>query len=79
VRATWIWEQEDSVLETKCGAILSVLLHDVTGFGSTDLIVGDSEGVVAIFEKRQMLSKRQLGSAIRCLEVFRDAGMCNNA
>ncbi|CAG8512618.1 9059_t:CDS:2 [Paraglomus occultum] len=65
--------KEDVVIETKGGSIQSMLLFDVTRFGSTDLIVGDSHGTVTIFEKKQMLSKRNLGAAVRCLEIFQDA------
>lgn len=62
------------MLETKGGPVQSILLHDVTGFGALDLVVGDSNGTVTIFSRQQMLSKRSVGAAVGQLEIFRNAG-----
>jgi len=62
-----------ATLDTKGGPIQSILLHDVTGFGDTDLITGDSNGTVTIFSRQQILSKTQVGAPVRCLDVFHDA------
>lgn len=40
-----------------------------------DLIVGDSDGTVTLFSRRQMLSKRAVGAAITHLEMYEDLGM----
>ncbi|KAI9282022.1 hypothetical protein BC943DRAFT_281880, partial [Umbelopsis sp. AD052] len=45
----------------------------VTGFNAMDLIVGDSDGTVTVFSRRQMLSKRIIGAAITHLEMYEDA------
>ncbi|CAO3662858.1 unnamed protein product [Umbelopsis ramanniana] len=37
-----------------------------------DLIVGDSDGTVTVFSRRQMLSKRIIGAAITHLEMYED-------
>ncbi|KAG2183047.1 hypothetical protein INT44_006028, partial [Umbelopsis vinacea] len=66
-------EKEDTVLDTKSGSIQSIVLYDVTGFNAMDLIVGDSDGTVTVFSRRQMLSKRIIGAAITHLEMYEDA------
>jgi hypothetical protein len=61
-------------LETKGGSIQALNLHDLTGFGTLDLAVGDSDGVVTLFTRQQILSKRDLGSPIRQLCIYSDLG-----
>lgn len=60
------------MLDTKSGSIQSIVLYDVTGFNAVDLIVGDSDGTVTLFSRRQMLSKRLIGAAITHLEMYED-------
>ncbi|KAI8997485.1 hypothetical protein BDB01DRAFT_752506 [Pilobolus umbonatus] len=62
----------ECLLETKGGSIQSIKLHDLTGFGTLDLAVGDCDGVVTLFSRQQILSKRELGSTISHLVVFSD-------
>lgn len=62
----------ECLLETKGGSIQSIRLHDLTGFGTLDLAVGDCDGLVTLFSRQQILSKRNLGSAISHLVVFTD-------
>jgi hypothetical protein len=53
-------------------------LHNVTKFGSTDLIVGDSKGTLTIFSNEQILNRRILShGSITSLTVDEDFGMCN--
>lgn len=53
------------------------MLHDLTGFGALDLAVGDCDGIVTLFSRQQILSKRDLGSAITDLNIHSDlAGGC---
>ncbi|KAG2212172.1 hypothetical protein INT46_006007 [Mucor plumbeus] len=67
----------EGLLETKGGSIQSILLHDLTGFGALDLAVGDCDGIVTLFSRQQILSKRDLGSAITDLSIHSDlAGGC---
>ncbi|OAD08284.1 hypothetical protein MUCCIDRAFT_105242 [Mucor lusitanicus CBS 277.49] len=67
----------EGLLETKGGSIQSILLHDLTGFGALDLAVGDCDGIVTLFSRQQILSKRDLGSAITDLNIHSDlAGGC---
>ncbi|GAN05885.1 conserved hypothetical protein [Mucor ambiguus] len=67
----------EGLLETKGGSIQSILLHDLTGFGALDLAVGDCDGTVTLFSRQQILSKRDLGSAITDLNIHSDlAGGC---
>lgn len=67
----------EGLLETKGGSIQSILLHDLTGFGALDLAVGDCDGIVTLFSRQQILSKRDLGSAITDLNIYSDlAGGC---
>ncbi|CAO3646207.1 unnamed protein product [Mucor fragilis] len=67
----------EGLLETKGGSIQSILLHDLTGFGALDLAVGDCDGIVTLFSRQQILSKRDLGSAITELNIHSDlAGGC---
>jgi len=44
-------QEEEFHLETKGGSIQTMLLKDVTHFGSIDLIIGDVDGVVTLFFK----------------------------
>ncbi|KAI8882566.1 hypothetical protein K501DRAFT_323911 [Backusella circina FSU 941] len=62
----------EGLLETKGGSIQALHLHDLTGFGTLDLAVGDSDGVVTLFTRQQILSKRDLGSPIRQLCIYSD-------
>ncbi|KAK3715064.1 hypothetical protein QZH41_012133, partial [Actinostola sp. cb2023] len=56
---TWNFE-EISKLESKGGPVQCLHLHNVTKFGSTDLIVGDSKGTLTIFSNEQILNRRIL-------------------
>lgn len=64
----------EGLLETKGGSIQSIKLHDLTGFGALDLAVGDCDGVVTLFSRQQILSKRNLGSAITDITIHSDLG-----
>ncbi|KAI8075349.1 uncharacterized protein B0P05DRAFT_149974 [Gilbertella persicaria] len=67
----------EGLLETKGGSIQSIQLHDLTGFGALDLAVGDCDGIVTLFSRQQILSKRDLGSAITDITIHHDlAGGC---
>ncbi|CAB4027394.1 uncharacterized protein LOC110231309, partial [Paramuricea clavata] len=44
-------------LETKGGPVQTLCLHDVTKFGSVDLIVADSKGTLTFFGNKQILYK----------------------
>ncbi|XP_046848446.1 uncharacterized protein LOC124442003 isoform X2 [Xenia sp. Carnegie-2017] len=44
-------------LETKGGPIQALCLHDITKFGSVDLIVADSRGTLTFFGNKQILNK----------------------
>ncbi|CAG8662254.1 3242_t:CDS:2, partial [Ambispora leptoticha] len=65
--------KEGIMMETKSGPIQSIILCDITGFGIPDIIVGDSYGSVMIFEKQQLVVKRELGAAVKHMTMFRDA------
>ncbi|CEG83168.1 hypothetical protein RMATCC62417_17137 [Rhizopus microsporus] len=62
----------ECLLETKGGSIQAIKLHDLTGFGELDLAVGDCDGVVTLFSRQKILSKRELGSAITDIVVYND-------
>lgn len=62
------------MLETKGGSIQSIKLYDLTGFGALDLAVGDCDGVVTLFSRQQILSKRDLGSAVTDITIHSDLG-----
>jgi hypothetical protein len=64
----------EGLLETKGGSIQSIQLHDLTGFGALDLAVGDCDGLVTLFSRQQILSKRDLGSAITDISIHCDLG-----
>ncbi|KAI8376914.1 hypothetical protein BD560DRAFT_391126 [Blakeslea trispora] len=67
----------EGLLETKGGSIQSIQLHDLTGFGALDLAVGDCDGIVTLFSRQQILSKRDLGSAITDITIHHDlTGSC---
>ncbi|CAG8452242.1 7243_t:CDS:2 [Ambispora gerdemannii] len=66
-------DKEGIMMETKSGPIQSIVLCDITGFGIPDIIVGDSYGSVMIFEKQQLVVKRELGAAVKHMTMFRDA------
>lgn len=51
-------------------------MHDLTGFGALDLAVGDCDGVVTLFSRQQILSKRDLGSGITDIAIHSDQGKC---
>ena len=62
-------------METKSGPVCHMFLHDVTKFGSTDLIVGDSRGTVTIIGNEQILNRRHLSEGcISSLTIDRDLG-----
>ncbi|KAI7870382.1 hypothetical protein BDF14DRAFT_1715398, partial [Spinellus fusiger] len=46
----------------------------LTGYGSLDLVVGDSDGVITLFSRQQILSKRALGAAVMQIEIYEDLG-----
>ena len=61
-------------LETKGGPVQSLVLDDVTKFGSIDLISGDSKGTVTIFCNGQILNRQSVsGYSINCLQVDKNA------
>ncbi|CAH1263295.1 uncharacterized protein [Branchiostoma lanceolatum] len=63
-----------SALETKGGPIQQLALHNVTRFGSVDLVAADSQGTVTIFCNEQILARCSLGEhSISCLDVEEDA------
>ncbi|GAA5810369.1 hypothetical protein MFLAVUS_003790 [Mucor flavus] len=62
----------EGLLETKGGSIQSIKLYDLTGFGALDLAVGDCDGVVTLFSRQQILSKRDLGSAVTDITIHSD-------
>lgn len=62
----------EGLLETKGGSIQAIHLHDLTGFGALDLAVGDCDGVVTLFSRQQILSKRDLGSGITDITIHSD-------
>ncbi|XP_077864162.1 uncharacterized protein LOC100373710 [Saccoglossus kowalevskii] len=63
-----------SILETKGGPIQSILLHDVTKFGSTDLLVGHSGGMVTVFCNEQIFSRCSITeNSVDNLEIDHDA------
>lgn len=66
----------EGLLETKGGSIQAIHLHDLTGFGALDLAVGDCDGVVTLFSRQQILSKRDLGSGITDITIHSDQGKC---
>lgn len=50
----------------------------MTGFGALDLAVGDCDGVVTLFSRQQILSKRDLGSAVTDITIHSDLGNLNH-
>ncbi|XP_072023306.1 uncharacterized protein [Amphiura filiformis] len=61
-------------LETKGGPLQSLVLDDVTKFGSTDVISGDSRGTVTIFCNGQILNRQSVsGYSVNCLQVDKNA------
>ncbi|ORY04807.1 hypothetical protein K493DRAFT_311200 [Basidiobolus meristosporus CBS 931.73] len=65
--------KKDVVLDTKADAIQTLLLHDVTRLGGSELLAGDSQGTIITFCREQILSKQSFGSSVKCLEVYFDA------
>lgn len=62
-------------LESKGGPIQSLTLHDVTKFGSIDVISGDSRGTMTILSNGQILDRRHLSDhSINSLQVDEDLG-----
>ncbi|XP_013381513.1 uncharacterized protein LOC106152470 [Lingula anatina] len=60
-------------LETKGGPIQALAVHDVTRFGATDLVVGDSRGSVTIFCQEQILSRSHVSDhSIDCMQIQQD-------
>ncbi|KAI9263751.1 hypothetical protein BY458DRAFT_514236 [Sporodiniella umbellata] len=62
----------ECLLETKGGSIQAIKLHDLTGYGALDLVVGDCDGVVTLFSRQKILSKREVGSAITDIVIDKD-------
>ncbi|XP_070577115.1 uncharacterized protein [Ptychodera flava] len=61
-------------LETKGGPIQSLLLHDITKFGSIDLLVGHSGGVITIFCNEQIVNRCSFSEqSVDELQVDHDA------
>ena len=53
----------------------AVCLCDVTKFGSTDMIVGDSVGNLTIFANEQILNRRTLSEGcITAISIDQDLG-----
>ncbi|KAK9768665.1 hypothetical protein K7432_000500 [Basidiobolus ranarum] len=65
--------KKDVILDTKADAIQTLLLHDVTRLGGSELLAGDSQGTIITFCREQILSKQSFGSSVKCLEVYFDA------
>ena len=64
-----------SQLETKSGPVQAVCLCDVTKFGSTDMMVGDSKGNLTIFGNEQILNRRTLSEGcITAITIDQDLG-----
>ncbi|RUS80355.1 hypothetical protein EGW08_011894 [Elysia chlorotica] len=62
-------------LETKSGPIQCLAVHDITRFYNSDLIVGDSCGVLTMFCNKLILSRQSLTSdedCINCVTVIQD-------
>ncbi|ORY91382.1 hypothetical protein BCR43DRAFT_446549 [Syncephalastrum racemosum] len=51
-----------------------MVLHDLTGQHALDLAVGDANGVITMFSREQILSKRDIGTAVAQLEIHEDVG-----
>jgi hypothetical protein len=49
-------------------------LQYLTGHGAKDLIVGDADGVVTLFSKQQILTKRPLGVPISAIDIYENLG-----
>ncbi|XP_071833588.1 uncharacterized protein [Apostichopus japonicus] len=72
-RAVHIQLQPWKCLESKGGPIQSLTLHDVTKFGSIDVISGDSRGTMTILSNGQILDRRHLSDhSINSLQVDED-------
>ncbi|KAI9308587.1 hypothetical protein BJ944DRAFT_94666 [Cunninghamella echinulata] len=65
------------LLETKGGSIQTLNLQYLTGYRAKDLIVGDSDGVVTLFSKQQMLTKRSMGAPISQVDIHDNLGNIN--
>lgn len=62
------------LLETKGGSVQALCLYDLTGQGGLDMVVGDSDGVISMFSRQQLLSKHSLGCPVTQVEVHKDMG-----
>ncbi|XP_065062402.1 uncharacterized protein LOC135689174 isoform X2 [Rhopilema esculentum] len=61
-------------LETKSGPIQRICFENVTNFNSTDILVGDSKGMLTIFTNNQILSRRSLiQSSIASITIEKDS------
>lgn len=65
------------LLETKGGSVQALCLHDLTGQGGLDMVVGDSDGVISMFSRQQLLSKHSLGCPVTQMEIHKDLGKKN--
>ena len=61
-------------METKGGSVQALHLYDLTGQHALDLVVGDSDGVITMFSRQQILSKQEIGSAVTTIDIFKDLG-----
>lgn len=60
-------------LESKGGPIQVIALHDVTKFGSVDIITGDSRGLMTILSNGQILDRQHVSDhSINSLKVDED-------
>ncbi|KAI8138598.1 hypothetical protein BJV82DRAFT_502270, partial [Fennellomyces sp. T-0311] len=44
----------------------------LTGQRALDLVVGDSDGVITMFSRQQILSKQEIGTAVTTIDIFKD-------
>jgi len=61
--------KEEESLETKGSGIVSMCIHDVTKFGWSDLIVGDSLGNTTLFSRKEILGRHDFGVSITSICV----------
>lgn len=75
IASNFIFGQELIKLETKGGPVQTLCLHNVTKFGSVDLIVGDSKGMLTFFGNKQILYKMAISEGcISAVTTDIDAG-----
>jgi len=64
--------KEEDILETKGGAIQGILLHDMSRYGTVDLITADAEGNVVVFSNSQILFRTSVAYPVTCLCIDTD-------